>query len=140
MIPRTGFLLFSHRIPAYSGQRKRQRCCQVHPDRWSRSKRPRTEHSQSVGCFVGFISESKVRFMIRNHSTAVPGLTVSDVNFDISTTDFVFCKSGVLLFCIIRTPCPIKFWSPGHFVLIGAKKLCKTADGKAYLACSLFRY
>ena len=37
--------------------------------------------------------------MIVNHSTAaVGGLTVSDVNFNISTTDFVFCKSGVLLF------------------------------------------
>ena len=50
----------------------------------------------------GLYSWTESRFMIRNHSTAVvPGLIVSDVNFNFScfihNNGFVFCKSGVLL-------------------------------------------
>ena len=59
----------------------------------------------------------------------------SKVNFNFScvffiffftTTDFVFCKSSVLLFCIIGTPCPIEIWSPGHCP-IRWSKLCNMA-------------
>ena len=61
--------------------------------------------------------------MIRNHSkAAVPGLTVSDVNFNVLSFahNNGFCFSASLAsycFSIIGTPCPVKFWSPGHFIL-----------------------
>ena len=71
-------------------------------------------------------NESK--FMTKSHFTAAfPGLIVSDVNFNLP----LLCSQPWILFsaclvsycfCIIGTPCPIKIWSPGHFVLSGAKK------------------
>ena len=78
---------------------------------FSWSKWPCIVHSQSALCFAGFIwTES--RFMIRNHSTAaVPGLTVSDVNFNISC--LVHNR-----FRFLQVWCPTDFASSGHGVLL----------------------
>ena len=76
-------------------------------------------------------TESK--FMIRSHFTAVvPGQIVSGVNFNF----FCFCSqpqisffSANLLSTVFASslrPCPIKIWSPGHFVLLGTQKVCNT--------------
>ena len=55
--------------------------------------------------------------------------------------DFVSGKSGVLLSCIIRTPSPIKFWSPGHVVLLGAQITWSTGwDSSSYISWSSSKY
>ena len=69
--------------------------------------------------------------MIRSHlRAAVPGLIVSDVNFNFSCFDhnYGFCLLQVYCFCIIKTPCPIKIWSPGRYVLYKALKEMSTLN------------
>ena len=69
--------------------------------------------------------------MIRNlykSLAAVPGLIISDVNFAFACfvhNHRILFSANLVSYCfgIIRTPCPIKVWSPGHFVLEGAQKL-----------------
>ena len=67
--------------------------------------------------------------MIRNHSTApFSGTIVSGVNFNCScfvhNNRFFFSSASLVSCCfgIMRPPCPVTFWSPGHFVLLGAQK------------------
>ena len=79
-------------------------------------------------------SWTESRFTIRNHSTvAVPGLIVSDGNFNIS--HFVHNR-----FCFLQVWCPTVFASSGHPVPLNfglkntlsycmLKKMCNTARG-----------
>ena len=68
--------------------------------------------------------------MIRNYSVAaVPKPVVSDVTFCFSclVQNHRLCLPQIMFpvsccFCVVWTPCPVKFWFPGHFVLRGAKK------------------
>ena len=98
---------------------KTQTSWQVHSDHrdtvfWLKQVALCSARSKNIIMLCRLYCWTKSSFMIRNHSTAaVQGLIVCNVNFNFSS--FVH-KSGVLLFCIFRAPCPVKIWSPGHFV------------------------
>ena len=111
MVPRTSplkVLLFPNEIWA-SGQHKRQTCWQVHLDcrgtRFGWSKWPCIVHVQSALSFffVGSLAERKVNSwseatlwqLSQDWSSMMWTLTFPIL---FTTTGFVFCKSGVLLF------------------------------------------
>ena len=89
------------------------------------SGRPCVVHAQRVFCcfFSGSIPERKVNSwseatLRQLFQDWLSLMCTSTFPVLFTTTDFVFCKSGVLLnFFIIGTLCPIKLWSLGHFVL-----------------------
>ena len=116
VMPRTNLQLFFHRIQA-SGKRNRgveMRFRTAGASCFGRSKPPRIVHGQSTLCFLhAYESWTETRFMIRNHSTAaVPGLTVSDVNFNFSC---IVYNNG---FRFLQVWCPTVFASSGHRVLL----------------------
>ena len=79
-------------------------------------------------------SWTKSNAMIRNHSvTAAPALIVSDVNLNLSCCCF-FHNHGILFSAIIRTPCSINIWSPGHFVPEDAPEMWK-CDCRCMCVC-----
>ena len=114
MMLQTSLLLFFRRIQA-SGQRKKQTCWPVHSDRWGTMSWLKSaamysaESQRTMLCRLYSWTES--RFMVRNHSAAaVLGLSLSDVNFNISC--FVH-NNG---FCFLQVWCPTVSASSGHRV------------------------
>ena len=106
-----------------------QTCWHEHPDcrgtmLWL-SKRPCIAHGQRAFIMLcGLYIWAESNFIIRNTSVAaVPGRTD---DWWCEPKLFMFCSQPRILFsaslvsycfCIIRTLCPIKMWSPGHFLL-----------------------
>ena len=97
-------------------------------------------HSQSALSFVGFIAEPKVHSW---YETTLQ-LLFQDCKW-CELQLFIFCLQQRFLFsasevsycfCVIRTMCPIKVRSPGHFVPLGAKKMCNTVFWLAGQGCS----
>ena len=118
-VQRTSLLLFTHQIQAW-GQRKRQ---------MTGASGPQGHHVLAIN------SARSKRFVIPPSSETIVRKLFKDwllvtwtskFSCFVHNHDFVFRKSLVShCFYIVRIPCPVIIWSPGHFVLWSAKK-CAT--------------
>ena len=78
-----------------------------------------TVHGQSASCFepkVTSWSETTLRQLFQDGCELQLFMFCSQPWILFSANLVLYC------FCIIRTPCPLKNWSPGHFVLSEAPK------------------
>ena len=113
-----------------SGGCKRQRCQQVHQD--CLGQHVVAEVSGHVWCTVKVhdalqalqLNQKQIHDQKPTYSSCS-----SDVNFVFNSKQQILFSASLVsyCFCIIRTPCPIKFWSPRHFVYQVLKKCAALA-------------